>query len=288
MHRSLQGQLRAMRLDFAARTGADLLPGHVLFGWVVRHATWVMNRYQPHRGAEGSTSYEAAKGTRYLSKVIPFGELVMARIPIDPSGLRKKLNVQWVKGVRVGRMERSDAHIVLLKEGIVTCKTVRRLPLEHRHGTAETFAKLHGNVGDPCLSQARLLKILPNVRAELAEGDEPADIAPGADIGTESVEGADVIAEAEPMVVDTQAAEAMRIEEMDIENGAEEDLGDAMATGAAASARRPAEDQEATRRVRQRMAVAAINKGAEPGDEQGEEFDYLMASGYKQRSAESV
>ena len=138
------------------------------------------------------------------------------------------------------------------------------------------------------MSQARLLKILPNVRAELAEGDEPADLALGADIGTESVEGADVIAEAEPMVVDTQAAEAMRIEEMDIENGAEEDLGDAMATGAAASARRPAEDQEATRRARQRMAVAAIGRGAEPGDEQGEEFNYLMASGYKQRSAESV
>ena len=59
-------------------------------------------------------------------------------------------------------------------------------------------------------------------------------------------------------------------------------------SGAYGSSVRPTRRQEITRRVRQRMAVAAINKSVEPNDEQGEDFNYLMASGYKHRSAESV
>ena len=65
----------------------------------------------------------------------------------------------------------------------------------------------------------------------------------GADIGTEE-QTTEMIAEATPMVVDARAAEAVNEQEMDIESGAEEGLGDAVATGASASARRRAEDDQ--------------------------------------------
>ena len=103
-----------------------------------------------------------------MSKTAPFGELIAARAAVGPSGSRKKLNAQWIKGARVGRMERGDAHIILLPEGIIACKTARRLPEERRH-RAELINRPHGNVGDPCLSQAKLLSTLPRVRAERAE-----------------------------------------------------------------------------------------------------------------------
>ena len=62
-------------------------------------------------------------------------------------------------------MERNDAHVVLLEQGIVTARTVRRLIEQHRYD-GNLMSKLSGNVGDPMLSQAALLAILPDIRAE--------------------------------------------------------------------------------------------------------------------------
>ena len=80
---------------------------------------------------------------KYRSQLVPFGELVMARVPIKPAGLRKKLNTQWVKGAWVGRMERNDAHIVLLEQGIVTARTTRRL-IEQNRFDRKLISKLKG------------------------------------------------------------------------------------------------------------------------------------------------
>ena len=71
----------------------------------------------------------------------------------------------------------------------------------------------------------------------------------GAEIGAEEI-GAEVTEETTPMVVDARAAEAIYELEMDIETGAEEGLGDAMATGASASARK------AQAPIRARLAIA--------------------------------
>ena len=84
----------------------------------------------------------------------------MLRVPIDPPGLRKKLDLQWLKGVWVGRMDENDAHIVLTLNGTVTGKSVRRLPLEFRHHF-NLGKKLKGDISDPVMLQAKLLKILP-------------------------------------------------------------------------------------------------------------------------------
>ena len=37
----------------------------------------------------------------------------MIRVPIDPLGLRRKLIVQWMKGIWVGKLDESDGHVVL-------------------------------------------------------------------------------------------------------------------------------------------------------------------------------
>ena len=51
----------------------------------------------------------------------------MIRVPIDPPGLRRKLDVQWMKGIWVGRLDESDGHVVLTPHGTVTGRSVRRL-----------------------------------------------------------------------------------------------------------------------------------------------------------------
>ena len=56
-HRTLQAQIRPMGLDLKARTNGKVhvIPGHKLYGWMVRHAPWLLVRYQPH-GTSGMTS----------------------------------------------------------------------------------------------------------------------------------------------------------------------------------------------------------------------------------------
>ena len=78
------------------------------------------------------TAYEARNGMPYKSPIVTFGEVVMVRVPIDPPGLRKKLDGQWLKGVWVGRMDENDGNIVLTPPGTVVGKSMRRLSQERR------------------------------------------------------------------------------------------------------------------------------------------------------------
>ena len=102
------------------------MPGHALFQWMLRHAAWSHNRFQP-QGHRGGTPWEIRTGTCYKSPLLPFMEACMLRVPFDPLGLRRKLDVQWMKGIWVGRLDESDGHVVLTPHGTVTGRSVRRL-----------------------------------------------------------------------------------------------------------------------------------------------------------------
>ena len=52
-------------------------PRHYLYGWAVRHANWLMNRYVP-RGVLKKSAYYANRGAEYRGQLVPFGETVMA------------------------------------------------------------------------------------------------------------------------------------------------------------------------------------------------------------------
>ena len=61
------------------------------------------------------------------SPVVRFMEARMIRMPMDPPGLRRKLDVKWMKGIRVGRLDESVGHVVLTPHGTVTGRSVQRL-----------------------------------------------------------------------------------------------------------------------------------------------------------------
>ena len=42
-HQSFQAATRALRLDIRTRSGEDVVPGHALFQWMLRHAAWSHN-----------------------------------------------------------------------------------------------------------------------------------------------------------------------------------------------------------------------------------------------------
>ena len=76
------------------------MPGHALFQWMLRHAAWSHNRFQ-RQSHRGGTPWEIRTGTCYKSPLLPFMEACMIRVPIDPPGLRRKLDVQWMGNLRV-------------------------------------------------------------------------------------------------------------------------------------------------------------------------------------------
>ena len=76
---------------------------HSLIGWLVRHAAWLINRYQVR--ASGRTPYQHMRQREYQGKVLPFGEVVLYR---DPSSEHEKFKRRWFPGVFVGKVDNTD------------------------------------------------------------------------------------------------------------------------------------------------------------------------------------
>ena len=181
----------------------------------------------------------------------------MIRVPIDPPGLRKKLDTQWLKGTWVGRTDETDAHIVLTPHGVITGRSVRRLPSGLRF-QADLVRSLKAKVSDPVMSQAKLLRILPvSVPIRL---DRETEALEEAQADEEDLLTADPpVQDANPMAVEplvneeaTTAVEMLPSSAMDLDAGAEEALGAAMATD-------DAEGEAAPPARRQRIAGIETN-----------------------------
>ena len=71
-HNLLQRQIRALRLDVEERFGSIVGVTHQCVLWLVRHATWLLNRFQ--RRQNGATAFENLKRASYKKPLIQFGE----------------------------------------------------------------------------------------------------------------------------------------------------------------------------------------------------------------------
>ena len=92
-----------------------IIPGTQLFPWVLRHSVWTVVRFQSDRRTK-QTPYERTRGCRYESA-------------LDADKMRaSKLDSAWVKAVWVGRVDRSDEHLLLTTKGCIRSRVVRRIP----------------------------------------------------------------------------------------------------------------------------------------------------------------
>ena len=74
--------------------------------WMVRHAAWVLNRFQPRSRNQGKTAYEAIHGRPYASSVCSFAEPVLGRLP--EASVQSKLPVRWSDGLEQENNEKDD------------------------------------------------------------------------------------------------------------------------------------------------------------------------------------
>ena len=159
VHQSIQAATRALRLDIRTRTGEDVVPGHALFQSMLRPRCMVT---QSIPASESQRRNPLGNQDRYVlqESFASFHEACMIRVPVDPPGLRRKLDVQWMKGIWVGRLDESDGHVVLTPHGTVTGRSVRRLARNLRV-QPDLVGKIKSRVQDPALSQTELSKVLP-------------------------------------------------------------------------------------------------------------------------------
>ena len=114
---TVQAQLRAYYLDVQERMKVRIIPGTQLFPWMLRHYVWTAVRYQSDQRTR-QTSYETTRGCRYESALVPFGQMVMAKIADADKMRAGQLDSAWVKAVWVGRVDRSNEHLLFDDEGL--------------------------------------------------------------------------------------------------------------------------------------------------------------------------
>ena len=124
---AIQAQLRAYYLDVLDRMKVRIIPGALLFPWMLRHSAWTVVRYQSDQKTK-QTPYERTRGSRYESALVPFGEVVMAKIADGDMFRAGKLDSTWVKAVWVGRVDKSNEHLLLTTKGCIRSRVVRRIP----------------------------------------------------------------------------------------------------------------------------------------------------------------
>ena len=151
---TVQAQLRAYYLDVQDRMEVRIIPGTQLFPWITRHSVWTVVRYQSDQRTK-QTPYERTRGCRYESALVPFGEVIMAKIADADKMRAGKLDSAWVKAVWVGRVDRSNEHLLLTTKGCIRSRVVRRIPDGNQ---ASYHAEVEGLPWDTLKGSAEMLR----------------------------------------------------------------------------------------------------------------------------------
>ena len=125
--KQLQGQVRTMLAAMQEHPKYRPSADNALKRWIARHAAWLIPRF---RGSEIQSPFYRAMGGPYRGKSVEFGETVLAHLPEVGKGSGNpapKLADRWKSGVRLGKSDLTDEHLVRTDDGVVYARSVRRL-----------------------------------------------------------------------------------------------------------------------------------------------------------------
>ena len=101
--------------------------------------------------------------------LVPFGEVVMAKIADADKMRASKLDSAWVKAVWVGCVDKSNEHLLLTRKGCIRSRVVRRIPDGNQ---ASYHAEVQGLPWDTLKGSAEMSRTTTTSRQE-ATGDDP-------------------------------------------------------------------------------------------------------------------
>ena len=105
----------------------NIVEGHVLNAWLVLTVLGCIPGIKDER--VDKPAFQELKGVAYTSDLVPFGETVAGHFPQKHC---KKMESDWHLGIWGGRTN-SNEHLLLTQEGVLRCRSVRRLELAGRY-----------------------------------------------------------------------------------------------------------------------------------------------------------
>ncbi len=131
------GQLRKVKLALEARLKIAIDDDLPIIQWALEHAVFLLNKLSV--GHDGMTACERLTGRKWRRPLVEFGEIVLAKLALRRTGRgkvkqqKKKLAARTIEGVWVGQIARTGEHLIIKPNGdAVRCRTIRRVPIEHR------------------------------------------------------------------------------------------------------------------------------------------------------------
>ena len=117
---TVRGLLRTCLAVIKDKVSFDVTTRSPMLPWTIRHAAWVLPRYNVRR----DDTVQKIRGQKYRKEILPLGKQVLAR---RPGANVYQLLQPWVTGFLLGRDTLSDEHLVGTADGVMRNRAVRRL-----------------------------------------------------------------------------------------------------------------------------------------------------------------
>lgn len=131
-NRRIQDQIRVMILRLEDRVKIDITAESAILPWLVRHSAWILTKFD--RNSSGRTAHQELRGKSYEGTVVEFGESIWWR---DPATSQDKMEGRWLSGTWVGKLDKSDEHVVLVEKDVYKVRSIKRKPMSHRWSVEE-------------------------------------------------------------------------------------------------------------------------------------------------------
>ena len=124
-----KGLVRTMRSALESNIGERISIHDPVVPWMIRHAAHIITRCRVRE--DGRTAYQMMKGRRSNAKLVPFGEVVLFKIPKTQHKVGD-FEDRWERGVWLGFIMRSGEHLVGTSRGVFRASTVMRRSSDKR------------------------------------------------------------------------------------------------------------------------------------------------------------
>jgi hypothetical protein len=100
MNKTLAGIMRTIKSEVEKKRTSQMDWDKCLLPWLVRHCAWTLTRFKTLQ--DGHSAYFRTTGAEYRGDVVPFAEVVMAKMPVGTKLNPSKLAPRWVRAVWLG------------------------------------------------------------------------------------------------------------------------------------------------------------------------------------------
>jgi len=121
-HRTLMGQVKAIKLQLENNYGIKLNSKHPIMPWLVKHSAYLLNRYSIH--SDGNTSDYRRWGQEHKTPICEFGEAVLYMLPTAKH--MPKMEARFYPAIWLGKDTSTNENIFGISNKVDKARTIRR------------------------------------------------------------------------------------------------------------------------------------------------------------------